>query len=66
VAEPADAAGELSVRHLVVAAVDGHLIFAPGLQVPVDDQACVVPLGCRDHVSLLLDKAFVYAGLVSA
>jgi hypothetical protein len=48
-AEPVDAAGKLAVGHLLVAAVDGHLVLASGLQVLVDDNARVVPLGHRDH-----------------
>jgi hypothetical protein len=48
--EPIDAAGKLPVGHLLVAAVDRHLLRAPGLQVFVDDQARVVPIRYRDHV----------------
>src|SRR5215203_6589799 len=44
VAEPADTAGERPVGDLFVAAVDGDLIRATGLQVPVDQNASVVPL----------------------
>src|ERR687897_668548 len=49
VTKPADAAGEFPVGDLVVAAVNGDLIHATGLQVPVDQNARVVPLGDLDH-----------------
>src|SRR5215210_1632631 len=49
-AEPVDATGELSVRYLLVAAVDGYLVGAPGLQVLVHDHARVVPFGYRNHL----------------
>src|SRR5215208_190464 len=49
VAEPADAAGERPVGDLFVAAVDGDLFRAPGLQVAIDQNARVVPLGDLYH-----------------
>ena len=49
VAEPADAAGEFPVGDLVVAAVDGDLIRATGLQVAVDQNTRVVPFGDLYH-----------------
>jgi hypothetical protein len=57
-AEPVDAAGEFSVRYLLVAAVDGYVVLSSGLQVPVDYNACVVPFRHRNHDSSSLSRAF--------
>ena len=64
--EPVDAAGELPVGDLLVAAVDGDLVRATGLQVPVDENARVVPLRCLYHAASPLGYRFGAAELLGS